>query len=79
MNEKIRDLAEQATKKYDRLGFEIPFAQPDLEVFANLIIQECYELCASNLADIKQPDFDLTYNDGVMDCALMIKQYFGDK
>jgi hypothetical protein len=41
MNERIRELAEQATKKYDRLGNEIPFAQPDLEKFAELIVQEC--------------------------------------
>ena len=41
MNERIRQLAEQATKKYDRLGNEIPFAQPDLEKFAELIVREC--------------------------------------
>jgi hypothetical protein len=40
MNERIKQLAEQATKKYDRLGNEIPFAQPDLEKFAELIVQE---------------------------------------
>jgi hypothetical protein len=44
MNERILELAEQATKKYDRLGNEIPFAQPDLEKFAELIVQECAEL-----------------------------------
>jgi hypothetical protein len=41
MNERIKELAEQATKKYDRLGNEIPFAQPDLEKFAELIVEEC--------------------------------------
>ena len=41
MNERIRELAEQATRKYDRLGNEIPFAQPDLEKFAELIVREC--------------------------------------
>jgi hypothetical protein len=41
MNTKILELAHAATRKYDRLGFEIPFAQPDLEEFAELIIQEC--------------------------------------
>ena len=41
MNERIKELAEQATKKYDRLGNEIPFAQPDLENFAELIVREC--------------------------------------
>jgi hypothetical protein len=46
MNERIRELAEQATKKYDRLGNEIPFAQPDLEKFAELIVFECVGLCS---------------------------------
>jgi len=44
MNERIRELAEQATKKYDRLGNEIPFAQPDLEKFAELIVKECIDV-----------------------------------
>lgn len=41
MNGKILELAHAATQKYDRLGFENPFAQPDLEDFAHLIINEC--------------------------------------
>ena len=45
MNERIRALAEQATRKYDRLGNDIPFAQPDLELFAELIVRECAEIC----------------------------------
>lgn len=44
MNERIQELAEQATKKYDRLGNEIPFAQPDLEKFAELIVRECVDV-----------------------------------
>ena len=40
MNKKIKELAEQATRRYDRLGFEIPFAQPDLEEFAELIVRD---------------------------------------
>lgn len=41
MKTKILELANEATRKYDRLGFEIPFAQPDLQDFADLIIKEC--------------------------------------
>jgi hypothetical protein len=48
MNEQIKLSAEQATRKYDRLGFEIPFAQPDLEQFANLILFECVKLAVFN-------------------------------
>jgi len=50
MNERIKELAEQATKKYDRLGNEIPFAQPDLEKFAELIVREC-----ADIADKAEP------------------------
>ena len=54
MNERIRQLAEQATRKYDRLGNEIPFAQPDLEEFAQLIVREC-----CNIADeVERADMD---------------------
>jgi len=42
MNERIRELADEATKKYDRLGNEIPFAQPDLEKFAELIVRDIH-------------------------------------
>jgi acetoin utilization deacetylase AcuC-like enzyme len=45
MNERIKELAEQATKKYDRLGNDIPFAQPDLEKFADSIVWECMKIC----------------------------------
>lgn len=48
MNERIKELAEQATKKYDRLGNEIPFAQPDLEKFAELIVKECAQVLETN-------------------------------
>jgi len=39
MNERIKQLIEEATRKYDRLGNEIPFAQPDLELLAKLIVE----------------------------------------
>ena len=62
MNHQIRILAEQATKKYDRLGNEIPFAQPDLEKFAELIVREC-------LSYAKDGDLDFM--------KFMIKKNFG--
>jgi hypothetical protein len=65
MNERIRELAEQATKKYDRLGNEIPFAQPDLEKFAELIIRECAQ------------DFDNTYMRGGKTMGAYIREKFG--
>jgi len=62
MNHQIRILAEQATKKYDRLGNEIPFAQPDLEKFAELIVLKCAEI-----ADTAEPFL----------ASDLIKQHFG--
>ena len=56
MNHQIRILAEQATKKYDRLGNEIPFAQPDLEKFAELIVKECLAII--------QTEVSMKYKDG---------------
>jgi hypothetical protein len=50
MNERIRELAKEATRKYDRLGNEIPFAQPDLEKFAELIVRECMRLNSKELS-----------------------------
>jgi hypothetical protein len=66
MNERIKELAEQATKKYDRLGNEIPFAQPDLEKFAKLIVRECIGIVKQRWIN---PDEDVI--------AEEIKQHFG--
>lgn len=51
MTKRIQLLVEQATRKYDRLGNEIPFAQPDLELFAQLIVTECIAQCEQVAAD----------------------------
>jgi len=66
MNERIKELAEQATKKYDRLGNEIPFAQPDLEKFAKLIVRECIGIVKQRWIN---PDEDVI--------AEEIKKHFG--
>jgi hypothetical protein len=68
MNERISELAEQATKKYDRLGNEIPFAQPDLEKFAKLIVRECIGIVKQRWIN---PDEDVI--------AEEIKKHFGVK
>ena len=71
MNERIRELAEQATKKYDRLGNEIPFAQPDLEKFAELIVRDCMDVVDGYT---KQRTFDTHY-----DAVEQIEALFGIK
>ena len=79
MNHQIRILAEQATKKYDRLGNEIPFAQPDLEKFAELIVQECGNWFNSRL--VVEPDYGMEHrierNRAVVGVMKEFKEHFG--
>jgi hypothetical protein len=71
MNHQIRILAEQAIKKYDRLGNEIPFAQPDLEKFAELIVLECIDIIAPYTVRMSRPGEEYLHP------ILEIKQHFG--
>lgn len=61
MNERIRELAEQARAQYcdlgdascfKRLGLveAVVFTPEDLEKFAELIVQECIDYCGENLS-----------------------------
>ena len=48
------------------------------EVFAELIVQECYEHCKGQVLDKEVADTnELTYNDAVSDCANGLLQHFG--
>lgn len=71
MNERLRELAEQATRKYDRLGDEIPFAQPDLEIFAELIVRRA--------ADMFEVEYGSSEGLSGNRVAAVLKQYFGVK
>jgi hypothetical protein len=47
-------------------------------VFAELIVQECFEHCKGQLVDKKTAEhMGLTYNDAVGDCANGLLQHFG--
>lgn len=77
MNEKLQDIKNQiwaegywSNPTTDKL---LPL---QLQKFANLIIQECYQVCKDNAMPVEDQQ-DLSYNDGVFDCALMIKDHFG--
>jgi hypothetical protein len=79
MNERIQELAEQS-------GLNIPadteynghIYRHALEKFAKLIVRECYEHCKGEMLDKEVADtYELTYNDGVMDCAIGLLQHFG--
>jgi hypothetical protein len=46
--------------------------------FAQLIVQECAVYCEGHiLPKGMAEENDLNYNDGVMDCAIGLKQHFG--
>jgi len=79
MNERIRQLAEQATSiqgptPYNPLTFEVF----DKEKFAQLLVRECAVYCEGHiLPKGMAEENDLDYNDGVMDCAIGLKTIFG--
>jgi hypothetical protein len=77
MNHQIRILAEQATKKYDRLGNEIPFAQPDLEKFAELIVRECAKVILAKAADYPDTDEWHDWTNGMDQAQADIVVHFG--
>lgn len=72
MNEHIKRLAKQATRRYDRLGNEIPWAQPDLEKFAELIVLECTGYLNGPAEVYNQNEQDVCDRN-----ARLIKKYFG--
>jgi hypothetical protein len=83
MNERIRELAKEAgiTMFGDAVYMHNCNDTLDvgvMEKFAELIIMECYEHCKGEMLDKEVADtYELTYNDGVMDCAVGLLQHFG--
>ena len=73
MNERIRQLAEQATTYHNGgLGTEIELF--DKEKFAELIVGECVAICQ----DIDGED-NIDARSGRQDCAVEIKEHFGEE
>ena len=49
-----------------------------LETFAESIVRECYEHCKGQLLNSTLAnEHNLSYNDGVADCAIGLLQHFG--
>ena len=72
MNERIKSLLEKCSYP----DSEFPFY--DMEKFAELIVRECAVYCEGHiLPKGMAEENDLNYNDGVMDCAIGLKQHFG--
>ncbi len=74
MNERIRELAEQATKHYPAIESSGEFWTFDKEKFAELIVQECANICMEMYAKCAGLP-----GDGALakDCAYWIKKDFG--
>ena len=78
MNERIRQLAEQAKTSVPAGLLVNEWIDKYNEIFAELIVRECYDHCKDQLMDKSlAEEAGLDYNDGVMDCAIGLKQHFG--
>lgn len=82
MNERIKQLAGKAFDKavpYTWHNLDHVEVEKVMKEFAELIIEQCIELCKGQLfADERvAEDCDLGYNDGVIDCVLGLKEHFG--
>ena len=87
MNERIKELAEQANIKYsirDDVFYSSSFDGiygPDMELFVELIVQECINCCdevdSINKAFIQCYDFDPL--NGPKECIQQILEHFGVK
>jgi len=75
MNERIKQLAEQAGLRFTQLMSNpmVPVVdgkETDLEKFAELIVRECIEVCKSRVGNSD-------YTTGRMHCVSDIKEHFG--
>jgi len=80
MNERIRELAEQAGGEFYE-GFAgstnfVKFAEDDFEKFAELIVQECIKQ-AHDVANLRGANDDMIY--GADTAAVRISNHFGVK
>jgi hypothetical protein len=76
MNERIKELAEQATKHYPATESSGEFSTFDKEKFAELIVRECVEVCAS-IAAVRAGYNDADGRDTADSCGDQIKEHFG--
>jgi hypothetical protein len=78
MNERIKQLAEQATTE-EADGFKYF----DKEKFAELIVKECLEEMRYTVLDTQElrrdrsTDYQVGWEDGMFDAGEIIKQHFG--
>lgn len=68
MNERIKKLAEQATKHYPATETSVEFSTFDKEKFAELIVKECAKVASNQVMDVEGNDW------GVKNA---VKRHFG--
>lgn len=75
MNELIQKLAEQAGMGHERWNTTAQF-ESFLEKFAELIVNECVEVCAG-IAAVRAGYNDADGRDTAYSCGDMIREHFG--
>lgn len=81
MNERIKELSGKALDKavpYTWTKLDYEQIQKLLACHAELIVLECVDYCSGHIlpADLAKEN-DLTYNDGIGDCAIGLIQHYG--
>ena len=74
MNERIKELAQQAGCSIDGMGY----GEGNVEKFAELIVRECIGCCEQVISDPVPESVDTWLNGGEQ-CIQEIKQHFGIK
>ena len=73
MNEKIRELAEQANWLFaDKVTGEFTDYDKRIQKFAELIVKECVAICQDT-----DGEDNINARSGRQDCAVEIKEHFG--
>lgn len=79
MNKRIQELARQAGFIVDETGTFHEFAEKTrLDCFANLIVQECMEVCRRGKYDGRDDMSLIQFNNGIRFCMNAIDNHFGD-
>ena len=85
MNERIRELAEQAGAwEYYEINEGVDGDEKPLEKFAELIVRECVQTLIDNTPErytngSAEEDWDKGYDRAMKDCVHHIKEHFGVK
>ena len=78
MNERLKELAEQANSHHDNF-FDLNYKELDvfLEKFAELIVKECARLCEHESNDDEYDQYDMGQSVKAESIKAAIKQHFG--